>query len=378
MMEESNPRDFESDKIAFHQAFLSEGGRFPYEQLQNIDKIFERQKKNLYELLAIYQSHNPKIPKINIDFIYNTELNAKAAKYNSNYFIGINCGTFFLAFDLFQRFMSSPNILPLIGNVKAEVQTKKIYNAQLTDFKQLMIQERNEPISPNDQTRLMYAMLFTDRVMEFVFHHEYYHVVNGHLDLIGENRKMFAISENAAPTIIDPIVMQTLEMDSDCNAVSRSINLLDSWVKTENKIPVENLFYSDLETAISNWLFAVYTFFRIFGFRDYTSYPLPSYKHPPSGIRQQLIFGTLATMFQSRPEKNMLERIPNICVSILDAVENAFAEVSEVEMDRLAIAFAYTSDAQNHIKVIMNNWNDLRPKLLKYATVDLAPPDTWV
>jgi hypothetical protein len=357
----------EKDKFDFHKHFLSRGGYFDYSQTGLAD-MYECTLNEFYSKMEGYRSVIPKFPSANINFINNNLLNAVASKGSEEYFIGIYAGTFILLNELFLRMMSSPNILPTIGDVSKEKETKKLFNPQQYNLDTYFLCKPDEEnIMPVDKTRQLYASLFAKTALNFLFDHEYAHVAFGHVDYIAMTENVFNISEEELIGMT-PLNSQTLEMDADSFAAHHGMLLL----KIINDEPTDlsefrRPFFCNWKQGVSNWLFSVYSLFRIFGYKNYEINSLLKYSHPPTGLRQRIIAHVIGRLLSERLNVDLEEDFFEIHHDIIDKVENAFNEISETKLNRNAIDFAYTEEASEHMKLIVKNWETVRPKLEKYA-----------
>ncbi|MEJ6981576.1 hypothetical protein WG906_14005 [Pedobacter sp. P351] len=327
------------------------------------------------------QKGNAKLPDVFIAFIDNGVLNAAVTKNADKYFIGINIGTFFLLNDIFFRMLSNRHVLTDFGDCSKESEGNKIFNPQITDVDILFsAKEPSEKITPKDIKRFYLAQLLSSLAMKFLFLHEYAHIIYGHLDFYIDSTKACTLVEllysenNNDLKRIEPLISQTLEMDADCFAVN--IAMQDILFITRNTSLIKeqiSFFYNDLSTSLRIWLFAVYSLFRLFGASTPKETDLKRLSHPPPGIRQHIIFATMHTIFQSKPETNILQDIPTICVNTLQEVEEAFQQISYSSLNSDAIRFAYKQSSFEHVSFLLQHWNTVRPLLEKYAYANLAP-----
>lgn len=354
-------------QLDFDKHFKSIGGSFLSPQ-NNLGEMYRHTIKGYYSRMKEYQEIHPDFPSVNVDYIDNTLLNAVASKKDGKYYIGIYAGTFILLNELFLRMMSSPNIYPEIGDSSKEVPTKKLFNPHQFDLSiYSMCKPDDEDVMPKDPTRRLYAALLTKTALNFLFDHEYAHIAFGHVDYLAASQKIFSMEENEIIKV-DPLNYQTLEMDADCFATHQGMLLL----KKINDSPLivkeqRRPFYCGWENGMFNWLFAVYSLFRIFGYKNYKLSELLQYTHPPTGIRQRIISASVMDTLADRIHAGITEKLIDINHEVIDKVENAFNEISESELDRNAINFAYTSEANQHIGVIIENWKVVKPHLAPYS-----------
>ncbi len=357
----------DASQLDFNNHFRSEGGLFipPVKQL---GEMIKHTIKGYYSRMHEYRDIHPRFPSVNINYIDNTLLNAVASKKNDKYYIGIYAGTFILLNELFLRMMSSPNILTEIGDSSKEEPTKKLFNPQQFDLNIYdLCKPDNDNVMPKDPTRQLYASLFTKAALNFLFDHEYAHIAFGHVDYLVSSRNIFSMEEKEVVKVA-PLNYQTLEMDADCFATHQGMLLLkkinDSpLIVTEQRRP----FFCGWENGMFNWLFAVYSLFRIFGYKNYKHAELLKYTHPPTGIRQRIISASVMDTLADRLYAGITAKLIDINHEVIDKVENAFNEISESKLNRDAINFAYTSEANQHIRLIISNWEIVKPKLAPYS-----------
>jgi hypothetical protein len=361
----------------FDLLFKSYGGSFNPKKT-NHPEILENTINGCRNILNNHKQNNSKLPEAYFGFINNPVLNAIASKKDNNYFIGINIGTYFLLLDIFNRMLSSKEILTEFGNVSEESDNVKIFDPQITDARIFyMAKEPPAPVAPKNPVRYYLAQLLTAYSIKYLLLHEYAHIIFGHLDFLNSQNNSFECSEltyNNFKNGIDPLTSQILELDADSYAIYTAIKEILVLQENSSLIKDELLpFYKDLSTAIKVWLFAVYTLFRLFGNSVPKVEDLKKLSHPPSGIRQHILFATSYSVFETKPETKFLEIIPNLCVETMKEAESAFQKISIKKLNSEALAFAYKKESFDHVTFLMKHWNNVRPKLEQYAYGNLAP-----
>lgn len=321
------------------------------------------------------------IPPIYCNFINNTYFNACARKVNNAYFIGINIGAYYLLNDIFSRMLSCPTILEEFGDSSKEIKPRPLFNAQITDLTTLLNSKEEDVLInlPKDHQRLYFSQFLTSTAMKFLFLHEYGHIANGHLDLkfsLDKSTSFYEINNFKHTDTISALDLQTLEMDADCYAVCKGIIEILDLNKNCDSIsePFIKDFFGSLDKCIYLWVFAVYTFFRIFGFRKCSVCELESYTHPPIGLRQHFVITTLDAFFDKNKIAFRSELLETWKKTII-GVEKAFEEISEQGYDVSQFRFAMKNEVFEHGRKIMRNWNNIRPMLQNYAFCELAPLD---
>lgn len=368
-----------SEQLEFHNAFLDRGGLFDPSQLGEHAKAFESIKTSIYEYVTRSKKVNNRLPFVNIDFINNNEVNAVATKKCGKYFIGIYWGTYFLLWNLFLRMMTSSKVLPHIGNASNEKVIKIFSPFQLSLSSLMLASPHDQKVSPIDRTRNVHAGQLTMSAINFLFFHEYAHIIFGHVDLIEHLKYDFSLNEIVRSIDkADSLLMQTLEMDADCFAFANSIRLLQQLNDDDSKepIPIEQRgFYINLENGIQNLLFSSYSLFRLFGYKTYPPEEIARYCHPPPAMRQFFIFSLLSSMYIGHKDENKLLAL---VTQTIGDVENAFQEISESVIDRATFIEVFSPGYTQHFRSIMLNWNKIRPQLEPCAYGNLAPLDeSW-
>jgi hypothetical protein len=134
----------------------------------------------------------------------------------------------------------------------------------------------------------------------------------------------------------------------------------------------KQIFHTGFEDMLSDLLFAVYSIFRVFGYKKYNSGELLQHTHPPEPIRQRLVFMVLNSLMKSR----LGDKIDQMITNTITNAENAFSCISESMITPDAINNAYSSDQEDHLHLIIKNWNYLRPQLEPYTYNELPPLQT--
>lgn len=364
---------------AFHNHFLSRGGLYwhgdvPYGgMLRSSLEVFR-------DKLQSYKEGLPAFPAINYNFIYNPALNAVASKppAGGEYYLGIHSGTFHILNDLFLRMLSTRTILPWVGDTSKEKDTCKLFNPQITDLDQLFLARYNDPqgFMPVDYQRAYFAANYAKTALNFLFEHECGHIVSGHVRWVA-GMGFTSLEEQDAPRAgISGIDSQTLEMDADGFAAHHGILYMHWLMQGADQLPKEKAaFIKDWETVLFNWTFAVYSLFRLFGYREYDNSRLTSYSHPPPGIRQRLMMLNINQLLRDRLCVQFNKDPFDIMFDAIDHVEFAFNELSETPLKRNVLDFAYTEEGGQHMEQILQNWAVIRAKLESHHYGYLAAPN---
>lgn len=145
---------------------------------------------------------------------------------------------------------------------------------------------------PKDPRRYEVAIFVTALMMRFVWFHELYHAVNGHVGLVDVNGHSmgFGETDKAALDTLDAKVISLLEMDADQSALNALCNI--PLADIEN---IEGLRQLPLEDHLTLSLFAAYaSTWMLDAYLLRKSIDAPN-THPVPGIRRQNLIRTYAS-----------------------------------------------------------------------------------
>lgn len=366
-----NEHHYSNLEMEFDNHFKQRGGLLPYQHVSYGDMLKTTLDAFQYRF-DNYKNGIPKLPSINCNFIANTTVNAVASKGSSGngYFIGIHIGTFHVLNDLFLRMMSSPHVMPAIGNPSKEKVTCKLFNPQITDLDQLLLSKHSDPESfmPVDYQRAYFAANFAKTALNFLFDHECGHIVSGHVSFIAHHHHMSAVEERRTKDDrMNGLDSQTLEMDADGFAAHHGILHMYQFMQIADRLPREKAaFFSGWENALSNWIFAVYSLFRLFGHKEYDIHCLEKYSHPPPAIRQRIMMLNIHGLLRDRLKVKISRDILEIMFDAIDHVESAFQALSETVLKKDLLGLAYSTEGNKLIGSLLGHWPAMRTKLEGY------------
>ena len=321
------------------------------------------------------------LPEPYIDIIDNNEPNAYATKSGNKYFIGITSGAIVLIYDTFFRIMSSKKILTDVGDPSKGMEAKKTLNPTLTELGQLTLpKEHHETSAPIDNTRILFAQQLIKMVFEFLIWHEFAHVIFGHVDYVHSVLGSFEIEEiegeKEPHNWLDALVSQTLEMEADGFATNRGLDILDVLITNPDALTSElRPYLNDWSSAIKMWVFAIYTFFRLFSNQNNVR-GIEKASHPVPAVRSILVLATVCTILQPKNDAAFLERVSKICIDAAAAVEGAFEEILQQKLDLTHFSFIMQEEASAHGHFLMKNRNAIIPLLQPFTYAPLRPLST--
>jgi hypothetical protein len=368
-------------EVEFDRIFINYGGSLELRQpsLPKVDNSIE----SLQIIILNLQRSNPALPTPYVSIINSYEVNAIVRKEGDIYFIGLFYGTLLLLYEIFRRMLANPNVLVEAGESAKEQLSKKILNAQYTNFEHffnaVMPAKGSMPIDP---VRAELANYLASEAIMFLLLHEYGHIVNGHVDALNslQPKKSFEeqlaniLSTNSEVEISHIMFRQTCEYDADAWANNILLQFIKARVSGAAIVSTLIQFVREShEAAIYYYNFAIYVYWRLFGMEYENGRNLLHSTHPPSGIRQHFIMALIHTIFESYGIE-YANKIGMQCSSSLFEAEKAFNEISERGFNPLGITTTYKQKAHtDHIEILSDNWTNVRPILEPYAYVKLAP-----
>jgi hypothetical protein len=366
----------ENSEILFDNVFKSRGGLCKSDVFPQKNSLLE-DSKNVIERIKQVDS---RVPNVYLNLINNDSINAVVTKYKKQYFIGINVGAIYLIEAVFLRMMSNPNILPEYGNISKEIAPEKLYNAQFTSFEHYSDVVGNDCTAmPKDISRHKLGMLLSCFVTRFLTSHEYGHILCGHVGYGNSLFETFSMCEyfnsNSPGNKLEPLTSQALEMYADLYAYSVGINniLLALKEKESGTGNWSEAFFNGLDKSLKLWLFAIYTFQRLFGMYDFRLDMLKNYTHPPASVRSFFYFHWLEQQLKIKNMPISRERITNIINDVIDSVEKAFAEISYQNYNLSFLESAFKLEIGDHHLLIMQSWNNVRALTEPFAYIGLPP-----
>jgi hypothetical protein len=267
--------------------------------------------------------------------------------------------------------MSSNKLFPEVGNSAAENSTRKIFTAQQWDlFTYTLIKPQDEMLMPKDELRQWFSILFTKMALKFLLDHELAHIIFGHLDL-ANSKGLNSIAEKESTSFVG-MDSQSIEMDADAFATHQA--MIDLFVyNSDPELPERHKkFCCDFKNGISNWMFSIYSFYRIFAYQNNPAENLSQRTHPPIGLRLRMIFGSLSQTVRRLDPKILEEDLINMHIDTLIKVEGVMTEISEMVRGVEEIEFSFSEEGKNHMNDVVLNWRKLKVKLRPFAFSELA------
>jgi tetrahydromethanopterin S-methyltransferase subunit B len=355
-------------EAAFDSLFKEKGGLFYYDH-DRLPTDLEGIRQMANEMLSYLKPFYPELPDVYFNFINNPSLNATAGKYNGAYYIGLNIGTFILLSDMFTKMLSNQNILPSLGNAKAETNEKytldAIINQGVTSF------NVNNPINavkPKDPTRKIYCSVFLGFVIDFLVLHEFCHIARGHLGY-AKSLKYNLWSELEAYNKqgrFKPLISQTLEMDADSFAINH-VCLRTHYIMNKHNTLPELINFKNFETFFQSWTFAIYSFFRLCIFTPFDIDKARELDHPPAPVRLRMITLNIVTkLLEMGYKQDEVDRCIKAQLQSMKEAEKAFTYITYSD-NSLHILLDSYQQSDEYVEDIVNNWNNVYPLIKPFA-----------
>ena len=263
--------------------------------------IYDRLKSRYTAFLNKYSTDpqlEKKFPNIIVDFRQTYEFNAFAKKVQDQYLIGFNHVVFTIIHNVFSLILSNPNLLKDVGNPEEEVEKEEKFNLliYLENLKSYDDFDRIVDIIPKNNIRKIYAGHLTLLAMDFLFDHEFSHILFGHLDWLSKKQKLDMYSEfHSSVEGLSLFDLQTLEMDADSTATARSCARIVEIVNGYGFLPGPDLsfIYKDYYTAFSTLCYSISILLMLFGDEDVKNTQAGKSTHPASRIRLHFVIGII-------------------------------------------------------------------------------------
>ncbi len=342
----------------------------PNKKLSQLD-FDEHVKSHAASALAFIKFKYPNLPHVHVDIVNNWELNAAASKYLERYFIGVTRGTYLLLFDIFNKIFATKSILPHLGDINLESEGKKTINVIQTGYGIELDPNPENIVMPNDKVRGFYAQAYISFALDFIIMHELGHILRGHNGFIYENIKGLIWKEigntQRKNKFITTLDSQTLEMDADSFATNWAFITAEVWHNRPLGDKNMALLFSDYSVFFGHWAFAIYTFFRLFGFYSLREKDINESSHPSPAIRASMVFRNIEPMLIARKMNiEEQEKIKEAIASAIEAADIAFTEVTYHERS-INTFFEVHKNADSYVTKLLYNWNLVRPKLEPFA-----------
>jgi len=355
-------------KENFNYLFKDRGGAFEGNNPETL-YFLNTFKTYIENIVSYVRKHYPALPEVYVDFVNNLTLNAGAVYYKGGYYIGLYLGAKIIIGELFNAELSSTNILPEMGNPSLDFGDKKIgliNNGGILsiDLSGLPNQKSNDPL------RAFYSDFFSQKTIDFLILHELGHIIRGHCGYKSSltNNALWVEFNGDSNAFYTPLISQTLEMDADSFAVNHSIILAYHSISEYMSLSDDlKKLYENIETFLENWIFCIYSFFKLSEAASPSLADFENKCHPHPAIRIWLILNNIYAILESRNMPS--EQITTLSFKLSKIMEHADFAFSEVTFNK----FNYQSmvdvffQTQIYTNKLTKNWNNVLPLIKSYA-----------
>ena len=284
-------------------------------------------------------------PRVNVYCANKNDINAFAGKIDEEYYIGILKGVFLNLRDHIKGFVEAEEfeVIPEIGKCNPEA----ILNT------------------------------LVGNVLDFFVFHEFFHIMNGHCDLIKQMGINELCEKNSACSSMG-IDLQTMEFDADCCAISSMVNeyfrmhlmVINGINGMGGRPNIDSTiqFISGLLIStyiINSWLNTI----KMETFEITEEY-LEKMTHPLPGTRTIYIWATINTILNNLRiySDEEIDQISNRSYEALLAFMKEFSDIAYPGF----LKIAFDDIGLGHLQKLHNNWEKVR-KMLTIHYDNLAP-----
>jgi hypothetical protein len=364
----------------FNRAYSAKGGRLNEDHTDF--SFFNQFKEGFVNAVELIKLDNAEIPNIHIDIIDCVAFQATAKLYENKYFIGITTGSILTIYDMFLKMFATKSVLPHLGNVFLETDEEKKINISGSGGSVTFGLFSQSFYSPKGVERQTFTMLYSNLALLFLILHECGHIVKGHLAYISKELNTHDLNElnnNYLVSIIGALNLQTLEMDADSfalNACFKYANavILEKFIIWEIE---KEYIYNDWSSYLKHLGFVVYSFFRLFA-NDKTSLDTVHLdSHPPPIVRATMIGANLYTILIKCGGIDTARKFGIEFKNGCKEAEIAFCSVTYSTSKIEEFSSVANSEEYNKYRMeVLENWNNVRPKLEPHCFVPLQPLKT--
>ncbi len=340
-------------QLKFHEAMKLHGGRLPWELLPPTAKAIPAVYELAQTLISRANKVYPCLPSIHFDFIKSNAINGIACKSNDEYFIGITGGTVTLLQLIVHRMLADPILFTNVGDPTKE-------QANLPHIKEftpnaLELSAAGTKVSiPKDTVRWSYSCNLINWAAMFLVGHEIAHILCGHVDYFHSNIGTPFLSElgwNAA-NAIKPMERQAMEGQADQYSFAGLLGIAFEKSST-NSVAFARDQLTDLFRRVFEYSFSANLLFRLFGDERFVGSDLAAESYPPIALRRRFIYGDGCDLARRNLTSDRQDIVQRALKKGMFAVEHAFATVVDEEVSVAGLEDAFSSEGQEHFKLLV-------------------------
>jgi hypothetical protein len=355
-------------QLKFHEAMRSHGGRLPWELLPPTARAIPAIYELAQALIARAKKVHPCLPGIHFDFINSNAINGVACKSNDEYFIGITGGTVTLLQLMVHRMLADPTLFTSVGNPAKE----RTDLPHINDFtpNALQLSEAGAKVSiPRDEARWSYSCNLINWAAMFLVGHEIAHISCGHVDYLDSEIGTPYLVELgwSAANAIQPMERQAMEGQADQYSFGGLLGIAFEKSSTEPGASIEAQL-ADLYRRVFEYSFSANLLFRLLGDERFIGRNLAANPYPPIALRRRFIYGGGCDLASKNLTSDRQDIVQRALKAGMVGVEHAFATVVGEEVSAAGLEDAFTSEGQEHFRLLVElGEKALAPKLKPFS-----------
>lgn len=342
----------------------AENARLDVSRLHETDRIHLEEHTTWMQALGrSARQFYPSLPEVHFFWLDEVDLNGIAFRSEGRYFIGLTYGIVQAACGLFNTMLSSPQVLPDVGDPSA-TGTRQLFR-RLRRWGRVEDDDRIDTIRPACPLRTTCARHLENIVVEQCICHEFTHILHGHTGYFDDRRN--------EPEVV--LTTRTAEMDADIGALSTQMRNIVLRVSGQYG-PLGKFapFYDSLPGAVFDFAYALGSIFHIFG--NYFSVNLDKDMNADSEtIFRMRLRMVMEWIMQYVRQFVGIEHHDSCARAMLDGIEqarHAYAIVTDESRDMQTTSTRSEDPEWDHLQDLVEHWRgNLRAQLEPYAFRDL-------
>jgi len=340
-------------QLKFHEAMKSHGGRLPWELLPPTAKTIPAVYELAQALVSRANKVYPFLPSIQFDFINSNAINGIACKSNDEYFIGITGGTVTLLQLIMHRMLADPTLFTNVGDPTKE-EANPPHIKEFTPNALELSGTGTKVSIPKDKVRWSYSCNLINWAALFLVGHEIAHISCGHVDYFDSNNGTPFLAElgwNAAKAI-KPMERQAMEGQADQYSFAGLLGIAFEKSSTNSNASTRDQL-ANLFRRVFEYSFSANVLFRLFGDERFVGSDLAADSYPPIGLRRRIIYGGGCDLARRNLTSDRQDIVQRALEAGMFAVEHAFATVVGEEVSVAGLEDAFSSEGQEHFKLLV-------------------------
>ncbi len=339
-------------QLKFHEAMKTHGGRLPWEQLPTTAQAIPAIYKIAQTLISRAKEIYPHLPSIHFDFINSPKINGIACKSNGEYFIGITGGSVTLLQLMVHRMLADPTLFTDIGD-PAKEESELPYIKKFVPDAMDLFKTGTKVSMPKNKVRLSYSCNLINWAAIFLVGHEIAHITCGHVDYMASNIGTPYIAELnwSATNAIKPMERQAMEGEADqfsfAGLLAIAFEKSGANSKTSNHAQI-----NDLYRRVFEYSFSANLLFRLLGDERFVGRDLSADSYPPIALRRRILYGGGCDLARRNLTPDKQDIVQHALGAGMVAVDHAFATVVGEELSAGGLEDAFTSEGQEHFRLL--------------------------